>query len=133
MKPVTLAVVFVAAGAALSSALMAAQQAPPANLPGMQSLARMVVINGREEAIPVVLQPGGEVQPVAIVGTPAVALAGDAVVWSRTSRQGWEYRTMPVGGDDLASVLNTAGVDGWEAVGVTGSGAAARVLLKRPR
>ncbi len=133
MRRVTIAMVFVAAAAVLSSALMADQQTPATGLPGMQSLARMVVINEREQAIPVVLQPGGDVQPVAIVGTPAVTMTGDAIVWSRTSRQGWEYQAIAIGPDDPAAALNAAGVDGWEAVGVVGQGAAARVLLKRPR
>lgn len=136
MTRLRLVVVVLAAGAlAASSVLMARQQAPTPNVPGMPTLARVLVINDPASALPVVIQPGGDVQPVTIVGTPSVLFEPDAAVWTRTQRQGWEYRSVLVkGGEDPASELNAAGVDGWEAVGViAGTGGAAHVLLKRPR
>jgi hypothetical protein len=135
MKRLMLAiVVLVGAASAVSSVLVARQQVLP-NDPGKPTLAQMFVVNGRDAAVPVVLQAGGEMQPVTIVGTPSVSLAGDATVTVRRTRQLWEYRTISVaGGDDLAAVLNGEGADGWEAVSVTaGSAGATRVLLKRPR
>lgn len=136
MKRLRLVTVVLAAGAlAASSVLTARQQAPAPNVPGMPTLARVLVINDQTSALPVVIQPGGDVQPVTIVGTPSVTFEPDSAVWTRTQRQGWEYRTMPVkSGQDPASELNAAGVDGWEAVGVVaGAGGTAQLVLKRPR
>ncbi len=127
---------FLAAAAAVvaSSGLLARQPAQMPNVPGMPTQARTVVINGPNEAVPVVLASGGQVQPVTLVGIPAVSLAGETAVTTRAGRQGWEYRTVVVpAGQDAAAALGGAGVEGWEAVGVTSAAGASQVLLKRPR
>jgi len=116
-----------------SSALLARQ----ANEPGMPTVARSHILNrGAQEAIPVVIQNGGELQPVTIVGTPSVSLASDTLMLTRQMRQAWEYRrvSMPAGEDPTAA-LNAAGMEGWEAVGTiqAGTSGALQVLLKRPR
>lgn len=133
MKRLMIAMVLVAAIMPTASSVPVSAQQP--NVPGMPTQARVVIINGRDSAIPVVVQPGGDVQPVTIVGTPAVTVSEDTAVWSRTLRQGWEYRTISVpSAQDPSAALNTAGIDGWEAVGVVGGATGnAQVLLKRPR
>lgn len=134
MRRVVLAVVLVAAVAA-SAALLAGQSAQAPNVPGMPTLARMVVINGASEPVPVVLADGGQVQPVTVVGTPSVLVAADSVITARNGRQGWEHRVVSVpAGEDPTAALNAAGAEGWEAIGVTNAAAgASQVLLKRPR
>jgi len=124
-----------AVAVAASSVLMAGQSAQVPNVPGMPTQARTVVVNGAHEAVPVVLAAGGQTQPITVIGTPAVTLAADSVVITRAGRQGWEYRTVAVpAGQDPAGALVAAGVEGWEAVGVTaGAAGASQVLLKRPR
>jgi hypothetical protein len=135
MKRLIIAMALLVALAPAASSIPVSGQTPAANIPGQPSLARMVVVNGREAAIPVVVQPGGDVQPVAIVGTPSVTVASGTELWARTLRQGWEYRTVPfAAGQDPVTALNAAGVDGWEAVGVISSAAGSgQILLKRPR
>lgn len=120
---------------AVSSMLVADQQVPSPNVPGKPSLAQIFVVNGRDEAIPVVLQPGGDVQPVTMVGTPSVSIGADSTVGARAVRQAWEYRAIAVtSGQDPSSALNVAGIEGWEAVGViAGANGSTQVLLKRPR
>lgn len=136
MKRLMLAAIVLAALIPLvSSGLKADQQSLPPNAPGMPTLARMLVINGSENAIPVVIQPGGDVQPVTVIGTLPVTTTAESMVGARAVRQAWEYRAIAVpSGQDPSSALNTAGVDGWEAVGVmAGSSGSTQVLLKRPR
>jgi hypothetical protein len=102
----------------------------------MPTLARMVVINrGADEAVPVVVTSGGEVQPVAVISAPAVTLAPNAVVGVQTLRQGWDYRHLVLrAGENATAALNAAGADGWEAVGVAASGVGGlQIVLKRPR
>jgi hypothetical protein len=73
--------------------------------------------------------------PARLVGHSIVALEAATLVNTRASAQSWSYRTVAVrADDDVAAALATAGLDGWEAVGVT-SAAAERVvvLLKKPR
>jgi hypothetical protein len=134
MRRVVLAVVLVAAVGA-SAALLTGQSAQAPNVPGMPTLARMVVINGASEPVPVVLADGGQVQPVTVVGTPSVLVAADSVITARNGRQGWEHRVVSVpAGEDPTAALNAAGAEGWEAIGVTNAAAgASQVLLKRPR
>jgi hypothetical protein len=119
-----------------SSAVVARASAQGAATPGMPTLARMVVVNAPNEAVPVVLAAAGEVQPVTLIGTPSVTITGEPNVTTRALRQSWEYRTIAVasGQEDPASTLNAAGVDGWEVAGVLPAAAGStRVLLKRPR
>jgi hypothetical protein len=133
MGRVVLAVVLVAAVGS-SAALLAGQSAPVPNVPGMPTLARMLVINGASEPVPVVVADGGRVQPVTVIGTPSVLMAPDSVVTTRQGRQGWEYRVVPMPSAEDAAALNAAGLEGWEAVGVTNAAAGgSQVLLKRPR
>lgn len=135
MKRLMIAMTCLAALAPAASSVDVSGQTPAGNIPGQPSLARMVVVNGRDAAVPVVVQPGGDVQPVAIVGIPAVTVAPETTLWSRSLRQGWEYRSVSFSaGEDPSTALNTAGVEGWEAVGVvSGAAGAGQVLLKRPR
>jgi hypothetical protein len=109
------------------------QQGPT---PGMTSVARIYILNSaRDEAIPVVVHASGDVLPVAVVSGPPVTLAAGATVDTHVSRQAWEYRHLTFkSGEDASAALSTAGADGWEAVGITGSGVGSlQVLLKRPR
>ena len=106
------------------------------NQPGRPSVARVLVSNrARSEAIPVTIQ-GGDVLAVSVMGTPMVGLVPNTSVASRAMRQAWEYQPLPLNaGIDPTAALNTAGSDGWEAIGVVtipGTGNSA-ILLKRPR
>ena len=137
MKPLWLvAGVLAAVVVPARSSTLVAQQAPPVNQPGMPTLARMMVINrGADEAVPVVVTSGGEVQPVAVISAPAVTLAPNAVVGVQALRQAWDYRHLVLrSGENVTDALNAAGADGWEAVGVAPSGVGGvQVVLKRPR
>lgn len=137
MRRVWLAGLLAAAVApVVSSAVVARASAQGAPTPGSPTLARMVVVNARNEAVPVVLVGAGDVQPVTLIGTPSVSITGEAAVTTRALRQSWEYRTMAVatGQEDPASALNVAGNEGWEVVGVMPAAAGStRILLKRPR
>lgn len=135
MTRVTGTIVVLTCVVLLASSALRARPQWPVNEPGQPTLARMVVINGRDQAVPVVLQAGGEMQPVTLVGTPTVTIAADNPVQTRTARQGWDYRIVDLSSSQASSdALDTAGAEGWEAVGVTqGSAGAMRVLLKRPR
>jgi hypothetical protein len=117
-----------------SSALLAQQPAQQGQ-PGMPTLARVQVVNrSGDEAIPIVVKAGGDVQPVAVISAPAVTLAPNTVVDTRAIRQSWDYRHLFVkSGQDVAVVLNQAGGEGWEAVGVAPGAAGLQVVLKRPR
>jgi hypothetical protein len=137
MRRVWVAGLLVAAVAPIaSSALVALPSTQGAATPGMPTLARMVVVNTPNEAVPVVLAGAGEVQPVTLIGTPSVSIVGEPAVATRAMRQGWEYRTIAVasGQEDPVSTLNAAGAEGWEVVGMLPAVAGStRVLLKRPR
>jgi hypothetical protein len=120
----------------VSSAVVARPSAQGAAAPGMPTLARMVVVNTPNEAVPVVLAGAGQVQPVTLIGTPSVSIVGEPALSTRALRQGWEYRTIGVASEqeDPVTMLNAAGVEGWEVVGMLPAAAGAtRVLLKRPR
>jgi hypothetical protein len=127
------ALVFVTLSAA-SSAVDARQGSMP-NVPGMPTQAQTVIINPPSQPVPVVLASGGEVQPVTLIGTPSVVLAPGGAVVAQAGRQAWEYRAISVSsGQDPTSMLNVAGVEGWEAVGMIPGGAGTiQVVLKRPR
>lgn len=134
MKRTMLAIcLLVAALTAASSSLLAGQDQLP-NVPGMPTLAQVFVTNPMTQPVPVLIASGGEVQPVTVVGAPTVLLESGATVGVRSERQGWEYQALMVEpGQDPATPLNAAGVDGWEAVGIIGEAAGTRILLKRPR
>jgi hypothetical protein len=87
-----------------------------------------------EQAIPVVLQRSVDPLRVQVMGTPTVKVDPMSAVGTRSVRQQWEYRTITVtGGQDSASPLANAGLDGWEAVGFQSGQGGVAVLLKRPR
>jgi hypothetical protein len=117
--------------AASSPALVAGQQ----NQPGFPTLAKVHVLNReRTEAVPVKVQGGGDVLPVSVVGEPTVVLLPTAVVSTRTARQLWEYRRIVVAAkEDPTAALNSAGGEGWEAVGSATLGETIVWMLKRPR
>lgn len=134
MRRVVIAGLLAVVVAGVASSVLVARQAQAPNVPGMPTQARVVVINGGGEPVPVVIGSGGQVQPVTIVGTPSVLLSGDAVITTRVGRQAWEYRSLPVPpGQDAAAAANAAGAEGWEAVGVTTAAGASQVLMKRAR
>jgi hypothetical protein len=116
----------------VATGVLVAQQE---NVPGQQTLARVYVLNReRAEAVGVTIQDATVTLPVAVAGTATVALAPNAVVATRGTRQGWEYRQLSaVAGQDLVELLNKAGADGWEAVGWSGTGENRSLLMKRPR
>jgi hypothetical protein len=128
---------FVAAGLCAASSMLAAGQRVQTepNEPGMPTVARMYILNsGAGEAVPVTIHGGTDVVPVTVMGIPPVTLEATSVVTARAGRQGWEYRQLSIGsGQDSVAELNTVGLEGWEAISVTTSGATTRVLLKRPR
>ena len=99
-----------------------------AQRPGDMTQARVWVENrSANEAIPVVLQ-----NPAAPL---RVQIDPSSIVAARAARQQWEYRSISLAtSDDPAKVLQNAGAQGWEAVGILQSGpAGATVLLKRPQ
>jgi hypothetical protein len=92
--------------------------------PGQPTQARVWVQNRENEPVPVRLQ-----------GTPTVALGSASVVQARMVRQSWEYRGIRITpGQDLMTLLNNVGVDGWEATGLVLPNASETLLLmKRPK
>lgn len=129
------------AGGLAQVAAPSPQQPPPQeqqndrrNLPqepneaGKPTLARVLVIN----------QAGTEAVPVRVMDADPVnvTVAGMPAVTSHAARQSWEYRQLSVAsGQDPTSLLNNAGLDGWETTGVALSapGGITQILLKRPR
>jgi hypothetical protein len=95
------------------------------NQPGHATIAKVWVQN-REP---------GEAIPATLVGHSIMALEAGTLVNTRASAQAWSYRTIAVKADeDVAAALATAGLEGWEAVGVTSATAERAVmLLKKPR
>jgi len=132
---VALLAVAVAASSS-SSSVIAQQRAVPNRLndPGMPTVARMYILNsGADEAVPVILHGGSDVQPVTVMALPAVSLAAGTTVSSSAARQAWEYRQVTVpGGQDPSAALNAAGAEGWEAVSSSTSTVGLQVLMKRP-
>lgn len=119
----------------MPAGVAAGQQA--GNPPGQPTPARVQVGNrGPDEAVPVVVQSGSEVQPVAVISAPVLSLAANTHVSTEARAQRWEYRLISAkAGEDIMPALDKAGLDGWEAVGVLPVAASPelRVLLKRPR
>jgi hypothetical protein len=114
--------------------LLARQQQE--NVPGFPTLARVYVLNREPlDAIGVRVQDATVTLPVAVTGTANVALAPNAVVATRQTRQGWEYRQLTAtASQDVAELLNKVGTEGWEAVGtVPSAGNSLTLILKRPR
>jgi hypothetical protein len=123
-------------GVMLATGLVLAQRENMPNAPGLPTLARVHVLNrDRSEAVGVAIQDSAVTLPVAVTGTANVALAPSAVVATRQTRQGWEYRQLSsASGQDVVELLNKAGTEGWEAVGVTpGPSNTQTWMLKRPR
>lgn len=122
----------VAGSGCLALSLAAVTLAAPdqADRPGVVVQPRVRVENrGRSEAIPVSIQEWGlGERPV------AVQVIGAPTVEARLVSQPWAYRTVIVAaGQDMASALTSAGVEGWEATAIQVSGqAGTSVLLKRP-
>ena len=124
------------AGVVLATGLALAQRENAPNTPGYPTLARVHVLNReRSEAVSIAIQDATVTLPVAVTGTANVALAPTAVVATRETRQGWEYRQLsPASGQDVVELLNKAGTEGWEAVGtLPGAANTPSWVLKRPR
>jgi hypothetical protein len=93
--------------------------------PGEPTQARVWIQNhSPNEAVPVTIERFGSTPSVHVSSVDA-----SVVLPSRAVRQRWEYRVASFD----ASVLEIAGNDGWEAVGLVPSGGSPAVLLKRPR
>jgi hypothetical protein len=105
--------------------------------PGQMTRARVWVENRmRAEAIPVVVQDvvrGAPPLRVQLVDVPGQER--NASVVAHAARQRWEYRSVVVPrGDDVAVALTGAGIDSWEAAGLTtAADGNVVVLLKRPQ
>jgi hypothetical protein len=132
----TLLAAMLVAVSAASSAVVARQrtQTTPVE-PGMPTTPRVYILNtGATEAVPVTIQNGSDIQPVAVMSLPAVTLSTGTTVAVHVARQPWEYRQITIAAsDDVSSALNTAGAEGWEAVSTTSTSRGVQVLLKRPR
>ncbi len=106
------------------------------NKPGDMTQARVWIENRQPtDAIPVVVETSAVPMRVQIAGTPTVGLDPATTIAARAVRQAWDYRTIAVPtGQDPASLLLTAGNDGWEVAGVLPPGqTGVTLLLKRPR
>ena len=106
--------------------------------PGQPTQARVWIQNqGDTEAVPVRIQnvASESLLRVQITGVPIVTTGSGSVVQARSARQSWEYRAVSItAGQDAVTVLNSAGVDGWEATGLTFPPAGGTVvLMKRPK
>ena len=91
---------------------------------------------GPAEAVPIVLQGVATTAPlpVEVVGTPTVAIGTANTVQARRLRQQWEYRTISAGrGQDIAAILNSAGMEGWELSMQLPDQTGTVLVLMRPR
>ena len=90
--------------------------------PGQPTQGKVWIQNrGDTEAVPVSIQYVALASPlpVQVTGSPIVTMGSGSVVDLRVARQPWEYRTVSIApGQDPASLLNTAGSEGWETTGV---------------
>lgn len=128
-------VLFAAAMAVVtgSGLLLARQQE---NIPGLPTMAKVYVLNREPaDAVGVRIRDASVTLPVAVTGTATVALAPNAVVATRETRQAWEYRQLTAtSGQDVVELLNKTGTEGWEAVGTfPGPTNGLSLILKRPR
>ena len=109
------------------------------NEPGRAAQARVYVTNrDRADAMPVTLQGVASTDPLRVTwsGTPAVTLSETSTVPARAVRQNWEYRQITMRAtEDPTPALNTAGGEGWEALGppLLMQNGDVRFVLKRPR
>ena len=106
--------------------------------PGQPTQARVWIQNqGNTEAVPVSIQnvASESLLRVQVTGVPIVTIGPGSVVQARIARQSWEYRAVSItAGQDPVTVLNSAGVDGWEATGLTFPPAGGTVVfMKRPK
>jgi hypothetical protein len=128
-----------ALGAATGAALGQNQPgsiAPGLPQPGMPSKPSVWVENrGIEQAVPITVERVAAPLNVQVVGVPTFTMSSETVLTTRPVRQRWEYRTVVVkAGTDPAPELNSAGAEGWEAVGVLAGGQqGTAMLLKRAR
>jgi hypothetical protein len=122
-RVIALAIVLAAAASAGTAAFQLSTDQD--NQPGHATLAKVWVQN----------RDPGEAIPVTLVGHTIMALEDGTVVNARAIAQAWSYRTIAVKADeDVAAALAAAGLDGWEAVGVTSATPERAVLLlKKPR
>jgi hypothetical protein len=85
--------------------------------------------------VPVTIEPQSQDTPlpVTVTAMPPVTVAG--VVPVRQARQAWEYQALAVSpGQDLLTMLMTAGGDGWETTGLQiPSPNSTTIILKRLR
>src|SRR5690349_7874234 len=93
------------AGLLIVPVMLAARQ-QAGNPPGQPTTARVQIVNrGQAEAMPIVVQAGGEIQPVAVVSAPVMSLAADAHVSTQARSQGWQYRLVVAkAGEDLVAL-----------------------------
>lgn len=134
-RSVVIGAVLVCAG---SAALYARQQAP-GSIAGTVVPAKFIAINkGVTESIPVTLtslDPKFPLVPVLVTAAPDVEVSersiqrvGAVMEQALRARQMWEYSVVSAADPNLATRLNTAGRDGWEAVAVIASN---QILMKR--
>ena len=88
------------------------------------------------DAVAVAIIPSLQPLPVAVAGTTTVITDPRSLVSAKLARQVWEYSTVRIaaGQDPVHAGLASAGLDGWEATGITYQSGSDQVLvLKRPR
>ena len=118
-------------------AVLAAAAQDRTRTPGEMTQAKVWIQNrGSAEAVPVSIRHTATEPPlpVQVTGTPTVLVSPSSVVQARAARSRWEYREVSVlAGQNVVDVLNGAGAEGWEAVGVPlGTADRTVVLMKRP-
>ena len=95
--------------------------------------------NAPSEAVPIDLREVHIDRPIGVLlmnGESSVTAASGAPLRVRVVPPSWAYRTIAVSASaaDPASALQAAGVDGWEATGVSWTrNGETLLLLKRPR
>jgi hypothetical protein len=100
--------------------------------PGQPTQGRVWIENrGDSEAVPISIERLSRDAPplrVQVVGNPGV-------VQMRAAKQAWEYQEVTIAsGQSPASLMNTAGADGWEATGIAVPvQGGLLVVMKRPR
>ena len=127
-----------AACVVLGAALLPVSVQERTQRPGEPTQGKVWIQNrGDEEAVPVTIHNVVAAPPlrVQIAGAPTVSIGSGSIVGARVVRQPWEYRDVSIpAGQDAASILNTAGADGWEASGVAFADQRGTVvIMKRPR
>ena len=113
--------------ACVTSAGILVARAQSTARPGEPTQARVWIENRNpNEAVPVIVEN---------VATPITAhLDSTSTVQTVAGHQTWQYHSEQLPPGAPASVLDRAGMDGWEAVGVLQSGPmGVTILFKRPR